>query len=321
MSGAPEISIVIPTNGGRFLGHALASVQAQTVAEWELVIVDDGSTDGTAGVAANLAASDGRVRVVRQSSAGIAGARNRGLVEISPASTYVALLDHDDVWMPDALAVLREALAARPEAAAAHGLATVIDADGAPRWRDASGAGASFAVRRGIVDGCVEVWPPERPTEFANLAFADCITSVGSVLIRHAALARTGGFDQSAEPADDYDLWIRLSRRGEIAFVNRVVLGYRQHQEARSNRPPPPRGRGAGYVRHKLVTSPENTPAQRRLAIAGFRAHARAPLAQRWSDLATSWRRHEYRTLPRQSAAALLRLLAYVRGRPWRWQR
>ncbi len=111
---APEISIVVPTHGGRFLAATVASIRAQTFAGWELVIVDDGSRDGTAGVAAGLATADGRIRVVTHAhNRGIAAARNAGLASISPASRFVAFLDHDDLWMPDALALLRAELDTR----------------------------------------------------------------------------------------------------------------------------------------------------------------------------------------------------------------
>jgi glycosyltransferase involved in cell wall biosynthesis len=316
---APETSIVIPTHGGRFLRAAVQSVMAQTVRGWELIIVDDGSRDGTAEVAAALAAADARIRVVTQGRAGIAAARNRGLAETAKASAYVAFLDHDDLWMPDALEVLRAALQARPSASAAHGRALTLDERGVPVEGE-RGAGLP-GNRRAVVDGRVQLWPRERPTEFAVLAYDDCIVGVGSALMRRSALLRVGGFDGRAEPADDYDLWVRMSRVGEIAFTEAVVLAYRLHGENRSLRPPPARGRGAGYVRHKLVTSAENSPAQRRIAVAGFRAHERALLAERWRRIAAAWARGERAGAGRLLAGGLLRLAGYVRGCPWRWQR
>ena len=319
-STGPETSIVIPTHGGKFLGAAVASVVAQTVPDWELVIVDDGSTDGTATVAAALAAADARIRVVTQPNRGIARARNRGLAEISRLARYVALVDHDDLWMPDTLEILRDALLRRPAASAAHGLVTSIDDDGWPTPYLDSGRGLPWN-RFHVVNGRVELWPVDRPTQFAVLAYEDCVVGTGSGLIRRATLDRAGAFDWRAEPADDYDLWIRLSRLGEIAFVGRVVLAYRQHEARRSLGPPPPRAHGTGYVRHKLVTSPENTPAQHRLAIAGFRAHERMLLGERWSNLVGAWTRREYAALPRQLAAMLSRATSYARGCPWSWQR
>ncbi len=180
----PSISVVIPTHGGGFLSAATQSVRAQTFADWELIIVDDGSTDSTAEVARSLAAKDRRVRVVTNPhNTGIAAARNRGLAAISSGSDFVAFLDHDDLWIPEALGALRAALVASAKASAAHGTATGIDELGAtvpvPPERHR---------RMGIIDGRLVEWPRWRPTEFANLAYENCIVSTGSGLIRRKEL-------------------------------------------------------------------------------------------------------------------------------------
>jgi teichuronic acid biosynthesis glycosyltransferase TuaG len=319
-SNNPEISVVIPTHGGRFLEAAVESVQAQTVQEWELLIVDDGSEDGTEVLASELARRDDRIRVVRQARQGIAAARNRGLSAMSRQSGYVALLDHDDLWTPTTLEVLRDALLRNAKATAAHGCAISIDEEGRP-IEVASPEGRLPWNRMVVERGEVRTLPLDRPTEFATLAYEDCIVSVGSALIRRAALDRIGGFDWRAEPADDYDLWVRLSRIGPIEFVNTVVLAYREHAGNRSLRAPPPRGRGTGYVRRKLITSIENTAEQRRIAIEGFRAHEGMLLRQRWKDIVATMSRREFGRLPRQAGAAIVRAASYVRGCPWWWQR
>jgi GT2 family glycosyltransferase len=316
----PETSIVIPTHGGRFLRSTVESVIAQTHPDWELIIVDDGSTDGTAEVARALAAADDRIRVVRQANSGIAAARNRGLAEMSAGSKFVALIDHDDLWMPTTLATFRGSLLGEPSAVAVHGTTRSIDEHGV----EIPCADLETSLpgnRRVVVRGRVEVLPDDRPTEFNVLAFDDCIVGTGSALIRRAALERVGGFDWRAEPADDYDFWVRLSRLGPIPFINEIVMCYREHGGNRSLAAPPPRGRGSGYVRHKIITSSENSPEQRRAAIDGFRAHARMILAWRWKKLGAAWRAGDLRGGVRQSAAALMRLAAYARGRPWLWQR
>jgi glycosyltransferase involved in cell wall biosynthesis len=313
----PNISVVIPTHGGRFLSAAVQSVQAQTFADWELIIVDDGSTDGTAKVAGSLAAKDPRVRVVTNpQNTGIAAARNRGLASSSPSSEYVAFLDHDDVWMPEALATLRAALLASPEAGAAHGTATGIDHLGAP-----IAVPPERLRRMGILDERLVEWPSWRPTELANLAYENCIVSTGSGLIRRMELVALGGFDPRAAPSDDHDLWIRLARRGPIAYIDRPVLAYRSHENQTSSRPPPARGAGTPYVRYKTITSPDNTHEQRRLAIAGFRARQRRLFRERCSALATDWRSGNLQQIPRHLVDAAARVAAYARGRPWVWHR
>ena len=313
----PSISVVIPTHGGRFLSAAVQSVRAQTFADWELLIIDDGSTDGTAEVARSLAAQDPRVRVVTNpQNSGIAAARNQGLAAISSSSAYVAFLDHDDLWMPEALAALRAALVASAKASAAHGTAIGIDERGATvpvppeRWR-----------RMGIVDGRLVEWPRWRPTEFANLVYENCIVSTGSGLIRRKELESLGGFDLRAAPSDDHDLWIRLARRGGLAYLDRPVLAYRGHAGQTSSGPPPPRGQGTPYVRYKTITSPDNSDEQRRLAIAGFRARQRRLLRERWSALGRDWRTGNPHQVPRHLLDVVARVAAYARGQPWRWHR
>jgi GT2 family glycosyltransferase len=222
--------------------------------------------------------------------------------------------------MPTTLATFREVLLGQPSAVAVHGKTRSIDEndieipsmhlDTTLPWN-----------RRVVTQGRVEVWPVEQPTEFRVLAFDDCIVGTGSALIRRSALERVGSFDWRAEPADDYDFWVRLSRLGPIPFINAVVMAYREHSTNRSLGPPPPRGRGSGYVRHKIITSPENTPEQKRIAVEGFRAHGRMILSHRWAKARSAWRAKDYGGGLRQSAAILLRAAAIARGRPWLWQR
>jgi glycosyltransferase involved in cell wall biosynthesis len=313
----PDISVVIPTHGGRFLAAAVRSVQAQSRADWELVIVDDGSTDGTAEVARGLGAEDARVRVVTNpQNLGMAAARNRGLAAISSSAAYVAFLDHDDMLAPEALETLRAALVADTDAGAAHGTAIGVDESGATiplhplRLR-----------RMGIVEGRLAEWPRERATEFATLAYENCMLSTGSVLIRRGELEALGGFDLRAAPSDDYDLWIRLARRRPIAYLDRPVLAHRSHGAQTSSQPPPPRGQGTPYVRYKTITSPDNTAEQRRLAIAGFRARQRRLLEERCAALATDWRSGNRRRIPRHLLDVVARVAAHARGQPWSWHR
>ena len=218
--------------------------------------------------------------------------------------------------MPEALATLRAALLATPKAGAAHGTATGIDE-----------LGATVPVpperlrRMGIVGGRLVEWPSDRPTEFANLAYENCIVSMGSGLIRRRELDALGAFDPRAAPSDDYDLWIRLARRGDIAYVDRPVLAYRSHGAQTSAAPPVPRGQGTPYVRYKTITSPDNSDGQRRLAIAGFRARQRRLFQERWSALGADWRRGDLHRVPRHLVDAAARVAAYAHGRPWAWHR
>ena len=110
----PPVSVVVPTyNSPALLRATLDSVFAQTFADFELVVIDDGSTDDTPAMLASIA--DPRLRVVRQANAGIGHARNRGIDE--SRGTYVALLDHDDLWHPEKLATQVAFLREHPDCA------------------------------------------------------------------------------------------------------------------------------------------------------------------------------------------------------------
>ena len=124
-----EVSVVIAAyNQASWLAQAIDSVRAQTFADWELVIVDDGSTDDTPAVVAR--AEDARIVYVRQARAERAAARNRGIA--ASTGRLVAFLDADDLWRPEKLARQVAALAADPAAGLCYTIARFIDAAGRP---------------------------------------------------------------------------------------------------------------------------------------------------------------------------------------------
>ncbi len=222
------VSIIIPAyNSEKYLAWTLKSVLAQTVPDWEAIIVNDGSTDSTAEIAENFSRLDRRFRVVHQRNGGIARARNRGLLEAKPNYKYCMLLDHDDVYEPDALELLLTALEGDKEAVAAHGMAQIIDNAGIPQIID--GKPLAWPIRRrGIHGKLLKIWPVSAPTTFAVLAFKDIIPA-NSIMMRREKMEQIGGFDSNAVPCDDWDMWLRLSRLGHIAFVNRIIYSWRRH--------------------------------------------------------------------------------------------
>lgn len=314
----PDVSVVIPTHGGSYLAAAVSTVVAQTMKDWELVIVDDRPGVRSASVLERVR-PDPRIRVVsNEQNLGIVASRNRGLASIAPSSRYIAFLDHDDIWVPRTLEVLLAGLTSNPSAVAVHGRATIIDEGGQQRTDDRM---AIPARRMGLSRRRLVAWPEDRPTQFANLVVEDCIVSMGSGLIRRSAIDRIGGFDPRAERTEDYDFWIRLSRIGPIAFVGDVVLGHRQYAGQTSNRRRPPRGSGLAYVRYKMIASPENTPEQRRLAVAGFRARQTQLLAEGWAGLGRACIQRDAPRIGRHLVDVAGSVAAYARGRPWSWHR
>lgn len=222
-----KISIILPSyNTEKFLCATLESILAQTHKAWELIVVDDGSSDQTPAIARQYAGSDRRIRCFSQPNSGVAAARNRALSQMSADTEAIALIDSDDIWEPDTLETLLAALTGDPQCIGAHGLGRYIDSEGEPIRPGEFEAGGRerrvFAGRR-----LVPV-PSAAPTTFEVLILRYCIP-VGSVLIRRAAMEAAGPFDEAYRASEDWDMWLRLSLLGEFAFVDKVVFGYRQH--------------------------------------------------------------------------------------------
>ncbi|HET9198118.1 MAG TPA: glycosyltransferase, partial [Solirubrobacterales bacterium] len=201
---APLVSVVVPCYGqAAYLEEAIESVLAQTYAQVEIVVVDDGSPDN----AARLAARFPWVRVVRQPNAGLAAARNTGIRESE--GELLVFLDADDRLLPRALEVGIEELRAHPEAAFAFGRYRRVAADG-----------------RRLEDD--EQPRPDAPpyATFLRYNYAG-IPATG--IFRRSALEDAGNFDETLPGAEDYDLSLRLSRLHAVRPHPEEVVAYRVH--------------------------------------------------------------------------------------------
>ncbi len=281
-----KTTIIIPAfNAARFLPLTLDSVFAQTKTQWDMIIVDDGSTDDTRAVACRAAARDSRIRVIHQANSGVSRARNRAFAAADPSAAFVVFLDADDLWEPTTLETLTQALSDHPDAVAAHGLAVAIDADGAliePGLLE-----QHQQERYGLEDGSLTLWPLERPTTFAVEAVTERIITPGTVLIRRAALdglcaseAHAGPFDPNISLWEDWDLWLRLTRRGDMRFVNQPVLRYRRHDANVSGNMRVLEA-AAQRVRGKMIAGLRHDPQRLRIARLGARFHHRIIAARR----------------------------------------
>lgn len=309
-----KVSIVIPAyNAEKYLALTLDSVLAQAFLDWEAVVMDDGSRDGTRGIAEAYAGRDRRIRVAHQPNGGVAVARSQGFALTSPQTEAVIFLDNDDVWEPEALAALTEALAGNPAAPGAYVLARYIDADGQPirkgeieNW---------MRARRRIEGSRVMSCQPHELTTFACFAAGQCIPTPGVLLLRRSVLEAAGGFDQATAPSDDYDLYIRLTRRGGLAVVNRVLLGYRLHggnasDDKRSLH------RSERAVRRKHLSSPENTPEQKRILRAGFQIREREIYGNRMGEARVGLAQGHWKDALRMFLYGQANLARSLRGRP-----
>jgi glycosyltransferase involved in cell wall biosynthesis len=202
-----EVSVVVPThNRRRLLGLTLQSILWQQQVDFEVLVVDDGSTDGTAELVAGW--GDARVRLLRHDTPkGVAAARNRGIAEAT--GTWLAFCDDDDLWAPDKLA-------RQLQAAHRTGRGWVYTGE------------VRIDLRQRIVGGTHPPPPPEQVTTRLphwNLVPGGC----SSVIAAKATLAVTGWFDPRLRNLADWDLWIRLGRTGPPACVPDLLVGYRLH--------------------------------------------------------------------------------------------
>ena len=233
-----SVSIVIPAhNAQAYLASTIESVLSQSYADWHLVIVDDGSRDNTVSIAAEFSSRDPRIGVVGQPNSGTACARNRGLAESRPDTDYLLFLDHDDTLQGDAIDCLVRAVNSSPGAVGAHGLAQKVDTLGQPIGEGQ--AAIQNYKRRKLVDGKIVTAGRQEPTTAAMLVYDNVICTPGQVLVRRADAEKVLRsdhelFDPTAVPLDDWDFWLRLTRFGDLAYVDRVVLDWRRHEKAGS---------------------------------------------------------------------------------------
>ncbi len=211
---SPLVSIITPVyNGARFLAATLDSVLRQSGADWELIVVNDGSTDGTDAILDQYG-SDARVRVVEQTNGGTARARNSGLAVASGA--YIAFLDADDVWPPDFLAQMVRRLADWPEAVAAYAGWQYMDGEGTP---------------------LPQIWRPDPlgAEKLKNeIGWRNALVPSG-MLVRRAAVVQCQGFDAKLRTAEDWDLWLRLMPVGRFVPAPDTIILYRNHGGNKTN--------------------------------------------------------------------------------------
>jgi glycosyltransferase involved in cell wall biosynthesis len=205
-----SVSVVMPArNAASHIGEAIASVLAQGPDIDALIIVDDGSSDGTHAIVRSFA--DTRIRLVANDGSGVSAARNAGARAAS--GEWLMFLDADDRLRPGAVAALLKAAMPAPHAVVVYGDYDRIDGDGRP------------IGRRGLLRGRAK--PSGRV--LARLAAGNFIVNGGVMIIRSVAFAAAGGFDQTLKYCEDWHCWCRLAALGEFRFLPALLLEYRVH--------------------------------------------------------------------------------------------
>lgn len=195
----PLVTVIIPTyNRGWILKEAIESVLSQDFGDFELIVVDDGSTDNTMEI---LDGYDRDIAVLRQENHGVSAARNAGIAFAS--GQFIAFLDSDDMWLPGKLASQIDFFNSNPDA---------LICQTQELW-----------VRNGK-----RVNPKRRHKKFSGMIFKQslplCIVSPSAVMLKKSLLDKTGLFDESLPACEDYDLWLRISCKYPVFLIDTPLI-------------------------------------------------------------------------------------------------
>jgi len=225
-TSCPLISVITPTySHERFVETCIKSVLQQTYSNWEQIIIDDGSTDGTAELA--LGFRDSRIHVERQENQGpfqLANTYNRALALAK--GEFVAILEGDDFWPDEKLATLITAFS-DSDVVLAYGEAADVDAKGQEQRTDSN----TTRLRKGLSHSVLFNNPTGSATRYMLLAEGRSLVSPSTVVIRRSALEKIGGFQYvEGLPLTDYPTFMELSLIGRFCYSGKT-MGYRRHHQ------------------------------------------------------------------------------------------
>jgi glycosyltransferase involved in cell wall biosynthesis len=252
---SPVVSVVIPAyNAGLYLKQTLESVLAQSYRDYEIIVVDDGSTDDTSQVALQFGDS---IRYIHQSNQGLSAARNTAIK--NARGEIIALLDSDDLWEPGYLEKMVPELNLHPEAAGVY-------------------CGFQYVNSRSEVVGqpSIKVVPPE--LFHSEMVIRGNWLAPCAVLFRKCLVKEVGLFDEALHAVEDWDMWIRLSENYIFVGVPDALVKYRRH-ENNMTKDPERMIKAIGQLTVKLYGSPEDdvalwSPAKKRAFSSHYRGGA-----------------------------------------------
>lgn len=207
----PKVTVVIPAyNAMRYLPETIETVLAQTFTDFEMLVVNDGSTDDTEEWVSRL--TDPRVRMISQNNRGLSSARNTGIIEAK--GEYIAILDADDLWEPTKLEKQVYCLDEKPEVGLVYTWTTLADQDGRPTGR----------IVASQAEG--DVW--QQLIEF------NMVCCGSTPLIRRSCFEIVGLFSEGIDASADWDMWLRIATKYSFAVVKEPLIRYRQYRGSMS---------------------------------------------------------------------------------------
>jgi len=250
IANSPVVSVIIPTyNRAHFLGETIQSVLNQTYKDFEIVIVDDGSTDKTEELVKSF--SDGRLRYIKlgKNTGSSAAPRNAGLKAAS--GKYIALLDSDDAWLPNKLKLEVEFLDTHPSVSMVCSNYTYFGSRGRPKKTGFEGV--PLASGYGLKE----------------LFFHNPI-SASAVLIKKSCFEKVGDFDESLVQCGDVDMWLRIAAHFEIDYINTPLAKCRLHK---GNRHLETEENARGYIAMRTKCVESNKPLLNKVDLKIMRKH------------------------------------------------
>jgi GT2 family glycosyltransferase len=223
----PRVSVIVPAfNAAPYIDETIASVVSQSLDDWELIVVDDGSTDGSADSADEWARRDARVTLLRQANRGVAAARNAGFAASHAAAEYLLFLDADDCLEGSALEVMAGYLDRQPGIGMAHCECTLVDDQG----RRMESHGEPWTPRWVPSGRWIRKLDPEEPdTPFVSVF---CLAAIvpSLALIRRSVYRLTPGWDEGfGQPFEDTNLFLHVALVSRIHHIPEPLVRHRRH--------------------------------------------------------------------------------------------
>lgn len=214
----PQVSVIIPSyNSESYINETLDSILAQTFRDFEILVVDDGSTDRTRDIVAAYGAT---VRLITQQNAGVCVARNHGIKQAR--GQYICLVDHDDYWFPHKLSRQLEKLQQHPDVGVVCSWFQYWERNSDGHFPEPSSIDLSK-------------YPDVVSEEYSGWIYhqflLDCFMQTSTATFRREVFERCGAFDESLPFSEDWDLWIRISREYKFLTLARPDTLYRQHAQ------------------------------------------------------------------------------------------